>query len=82
MSLSDDIRKFAYEEYIEPARKKGLSEVTIRSGDLHNKMGLKNRMPAVCGALGTDSFKTQYSVKLIRRSPVTNGANVYFTFQI
>ncbi len=82
MRLSDNIREFAYREYIEPSRQKGLSEVTIRSGDLHNKMGLKNSFPAVCGALGAHIFENRYRIKLIRRSPITNGANVYFIFKI
>jgi len=34
MRLSDNIREFAYREYIEPSRQKGLNEVTIRSGRL------------------------------------------------
>jgi len=82
MRLSDNIREFAYREYIDPSRQKGLSELTITSGDLHNKMGLKNSFPAVCGALGAHIFENRYRIKLIRRSPVTIVGYFYFTFQI
>lgn len=82
MSLADKIRKEAFELYIKPARELGKKIITIRAGYLHNRMGLKNRLPAVCGALGTEIFQRQYNVTLIKRQGATNGANVYFTFKI
>ena len=82
MSQAEDIRKFTYKHYILPARNKNATQVTIRAGDIHSKMRLKSRMPAVCGALGTKIFKDTYNVKLINRRGSTNGANVYFTFKL
>jgi len=82
MKLADKIRDFAYKEYIEPARRKGLEKITIKAGDVHDKMGLKNKMPAVCGALGTKIFECEYKIKLIERRGYTNAKNVYFTFEI
>lgn len=80
MSQADAIRETAYREYIKPARERSLREVTIRAGDVHDKMGLADRMPAVCGALGTKIFERKYRVKRTNRQGVTNGPNVYFTF--
>lgn len=82
MKQADEIREFADRIYIRPAREGGLQEIRIRSGELHEKMNLKGRMPAVCGALGTEIFERQYGVKLIKREGPTNGSNVYFTFQL
>ena len=78
MSQPDEIREFVYREYIEPARKKGLTEITIRAGDVHDKMGLANRMPAVIGAIETNIFKKKYELTEIRRNGSANGPNVYF----
>ena len=80
MKQADEIREFAYREYIKPARDKSLLEFTIRAGDVHDKMGLINRLPAVCGAIGTRIFERKYGVRLLYRRGVTNGADVYFIF--
>jgi 5-methylcytosine-specific restriction protein B len=80
--LADEIRKFVFEEYIEPARREGRDIVTIRAGDVHDKMDLSGRMPAVCGAIGTRKFENLYNVRQIKREGPTQGANVFFTFKI
>ena len=49
--LADEIREYAFREFIEPAQKQGEKRIKIRAGDVHKKMGLRNIMPAVCGAL-------------------------------
>ena len=82
MSQADEIREFVYRTYIMPARDKSRQEVTVRAGDVHDKMGLVDRMPAVCGAVGTKIFERKYGVKLIHRTGVTNGPNVFFTFVV
>lgn len=73
--LADEIRRFVFREYIEPARLRGEHEVTIRAGDVHDRMGLVSRMPAVCGAIGADKFQDEYRVRLINRKGPNNGAN-------
>jgi len=80
--LADQIRDFAFRRYIEPARKQGQKTVTIRAGDVHSEMRLGQRMPAVCGALGTDKFQAEYQVELIDRKGPNQGANVFFTFKV
>ena len=50
--LADRVRRFAFEHYVSMARARGFVEVEIRAGDVHRAMGLANRMPAVCAALG------------------------------
>jgi hypothetical protein len=80
MSQANEIREFAYKEYIKPARNKLFQEVTIRAGDVHKKMGLVDRMPSVTSAIGSIIFQRKYHIRLINRKGPTNGANVYFIF--
>ncbi len=80
--LADEIREYVFRTYIEPARKQGARKVTIQAGDVHKKMGLSKRMPAVCGAIGTIKFQETYKASLMDRKGPTQGARVYFTFEI
>jgi len=63
--LADEIRWFVCENYIAPARKRGLRTVRIVSGDVHSRMGLLNRMPAVCSALRSKKLQEMCGVRLI-----------------
>jgi len=82
MALADEIRDFAYNRYVQPARQRGERQLTIRAGDVHKEMRLIDRMPAVCGALGTEKFQRMCNVRLVNRQGPTQGANVYFTFEL
>lgn len=79
---ADDIREHVIKRHIEPARKRGAKRIKIRAGDIHREMGLKDRMPAVCGALGTQIFLDDAGVSLIDREGPSQGANVFFTFSL
>lgn len=82
MKQADQIRRFVLDEYISPAQSSGRSEITIRAGDIHKRMGLHSAMPAVCSALGSGKFLELASVSLRHRAGPTNGSNVYFTFNL
>lgn len=82
MTLSDKVRRFVFHEYIEPARRRGNKTVTVRAGDVHSQMGLTQRLPLVCSALGTLLFQERYNVGLVRREGPANGSNSYFTYQV
>ena len=60
MSLADEIRDYIYQYYILPARNAGKTTIIIRAGDIHREMNLKDRMPAACGAIGTNLFLETY----------------------
>ena len=79
---ADKIRSFVDREYITPARARGQSQVTIRAGDVHSRMNLKNRVPSVCGALGAHKFSQQFNLELANREGPDMGANASFTFSI
>jgi mRNA-degrading endonuclease RelE of RelBE toxin-antitoxin system len=79
--LADRIREFVHRKHVSPARNAGRFEIEIRAGDIHRNMGLRNRMPAVCAALGP-KFEKQYRVRLLCRRGPRAGANVFLRFQI
>jgi hypothetical protein len=53
---SDRIRKYALEHYIQPAREQGATSVSIRVGELHNALGLRQAHPNVCSSLRGQKF--------------------------
>lgn len=81
MTFADEIRIFTYENFIKSNRDTTERGVTIRAGDVHEAMGLKGKIPFVCGALGTTKFLKQFNLQLLKRDGPTCGANVYFTFK-
>lgn len=82
MSHSDEVREYCKINIIEPARVTGERQVVIRAGDIHTKMGYRNRMPLVCAALGAKKFEAIASVERVSLTGPTNGANAIFTFRI
>jgi hypothetical protein len=82
MGLADDIRNFVFEKYIKPARESGASIVTIRAGDINEEMGLKGKLPSVCGALGTKKFLNQHNLNLESREGPSCRADVFFTYKL
>ena len=75
MELTEEIRHFVFEKYIKPARDEGKTKVVVVSGEVHSRMGLKNRMPAVCNALRAEKFQDYYNIQLIQevRLPSVKG---------
>ena len=82
MTQADSIREFVNRVWIEPARKAGKSEVTVRSGDVHSDMGFDSRMPAVCSALDAGKFEDTYRVRKSKRVGPHQSSTVEWTFAI
>lgn len=82
MKLADQIRKYVIDQIIIPARIDGEEFVTIRSGDVHKALQLISRMPAVCGAIGSNIFLQESGTKLISRKGPNQGANVEWVFKV
>lgn len=81
-TLADEIRYFVNEQYFKPARERGEKAVGVRAGDVHSRMNLTQRLPAICGAIGSNKMEDEYHVKRIEvRGPI-NGANAYFVFRL
>jgi hypothetical protein len=45
-------------------------------------MGLYDRMPAVCSALGSKKIESQFNIKRLKVEGPIQGANALFTFMI
>lgn len=82
MGLADEIREYVLNEYIIPARSRCDSMVTVRAGDVHREMGLRDRMPSVASALGATKFEQYARVRLVRRDGPHQGANLLLTFEV
>ena len=82
MNRADLIRQFVLKSYIEPARARGDTEVTVRAGDVHKAMQLHDAMPAVASALGANKFQEFAKVKLVKREGPQNGANLLLTYKL
>lgn len=80
--FADKIRKYCNETRIIPAREKGEKFIKIRAGDIRNEMSLKNKMPAICGALQTLKFENYAKVKRISIEGPGSGMNCVMTFEI
>ena len=77
---ADAIREFCIKEYVDPARTHNQHTVTIRSGDVHTRMQLTQRLPAVCAALGSDTFEKAARVRRLAIDGPLNGASTLFVF--
>ena len=82
MKLAEQIRKYAREELIKPARAANEGQLSLRAGDIHLALDLKNRMPAVCGALDAQKFYTEAKVSLISRTGPHQGANAKWVLRL
>jgi hypothetical protein len=79
---SDAIRQFANRHYVEPARLRNETSVTITIGDFHDQLKLRGRAPQVCSALSAAAFETHYRVRQTRRDGPEQGRTTKFTFAI
>ena len=82
MTQADRIRQFVVDHYIEPTRRDGLKTVAVRAGDVHKAMGLTDRLPAVCSALGTIKFLDMAHLKLEDRIGPNVSTTTTFHFRI
>lgn len=66
-SAADRIRRHVGAQYIDAARRDGRNTVTIRAGDVARDLRLRNRVPAVCSALGSKLLLEQAGLRLVER---------------
>ena len=80
---ADIIREFARREFIEPARRRGDSQVQISAYDVHKLLNLRNRVPNVCQALGGRKFLKENGLELEHfAGPSGLGSTVRFSYRI
>ena len=79
---ADSIREHVIRNHVEPARAAQRAEITLRAGDIHKELLLKDRVPAVCSVLGSNRLESEARVKRLRVEGPHNGANALFTYEI
>jgi len=79
-SVADTIRSFAEKEYIESARRRGLTRIKIRVGDVHRALKLKNRVPNVSSALRSRIFLEKNNLEIEEESGPPSGMGTRTTF--
>ena len=79
---ADVIRKYVVDNIIQPARQKGIKQITVRAGDIHREMKLQNRMPAVCGALDAAIFEESANIIVSQRRGPKQSASVEWVLEL
>jgi phosphoribosyl-dephospho-CoA transferase len=82
MGEAEQVRQYAYQNYILPARQKKLLTVTFSAGPIHKALKLQRLMPCVCDALDTALFERQYNIKKVGRTTPKHGPTATWTFSI
>ncbi len=83
-STADTIRSYAEKEYVQVARRKGLSRIRIRVGDVHRALKLRNRVPNVSSALRSRIFLERNHLEIEEESgpPSGMGTRTTFTYRL
>jgi hypothetical protein len=79
---SDRIRLCAMNYFIEPARERRESQVSIRAGDLAAAMGLKNAFPNICQTLGGKKFQKLAQVTSPTSTEPNPSSSTIFTYTL
>jgi hypothetical protein len=83
-SDSDLIREYARKQYLEPARQRGESTVTIVVGDIVRPLRLTGRVPNVCQSLRSKIFLETNGLKIVGQEgpPSGLGTRVAITYAL
>jgi hypothetical protein len=76
---ANEIRLYLCQRYFEPARKRSETLVTLRAGDIHREMGLKNRVPSVCQVMESKVLERQAGVKVSSKQGPPSGRGTTLT---
>lgn len=79
-STADTIRSYAEKEYLQVARRNGLSRIRITVGDVHKGLKLKNRVPNVSSALRSKIFLEKNHLEIEEESGPPSGMGTRTTF--
>ena len=82
MKNADAIREHVLRHHIQPARTAGNTVISFTAGQIHSEMHLKDRLPAVCSAIGSRRFEHDCCVK-VRPVPIPlNSSSTEFTIEV
>src|SRR5580658_4368115 len=80
ISDSDLVRRYASDEYIAAARRRGDKTISIHVGTVHRALALNNRVPLVCAALGSKKFLTEHGLRIVSKTGPPSGQSTTVTF--
>jgi hypothetical protein len=80
ISDSDQVRRYAAQEHISAARRRGQETVSINVGAVHRALGLHNRVPLVCAALGSRKFLVENNLRLVSKTGPPSGQSTTVTY--
>ncbi len=81
MATADEIRAFAFQNYIKSARQQGESLISIRLGDICKEMGFA-RADKVADALIRRKFLEMYQLQLVSWEGPSRGKETVLTFRL
>jgi len=83
-SQAEQIRHHLQIEYFSPARRRGEKFVTVRAGDVHRELGLRNRVPNVCQVMESRILEREAGVKVSSKQapPKGRGTTLTITYTI
>lgn len=81
---AEGIRKFLRTRYFEPARRKQETLVTLRAGDIHRELGLRNRVPSVCQVMESRILEREAGVRVSSKQgpPSGRGTTLTITYTV
>jgi hypothetical protein len=80
--LADQIRAFATAEYVRPARERREKRLTLPVKEVHRRMGLVQRYPAVVSALQARAFLEDCKLRLLESSGARQGSTKVLVFEL
>jgi hypothetical protein len=73
------IREYIRTHYLEPARQRHETLVTLRAGDIHRELGLRNRVPNVCQVMESKLLEKEAGVKVSSKQGPPSGRGTTLT---
>ena len=82
MTQADAIRAWIIRRIIAPARASGLQELEVQAGDVHDRIGLRGKVPNVCNVLGGRKLADEAGLELMEPRPAGPKPNALFRFRL
>jgi len=73
------IREYIRKRYMDPARLRHETLVTLRAGDIHRELGLRNRVPNVCQVMESKLLEKEAGVKVSSKQGPPSGRGTTLT---
>lgn len=76
------IRRYAIENFIQPARQKGKTTVRVQVRAVHDGLGLQGAYPTVCEALAAKKFEREAHLKAIKKEGPAQSPTTVFLCEL